>query len=65
MKNKKITVVGGSGDYVDNNQYQVKNMNQDEYRQELERRGEKWDKHLNDKKYKNVSKQGQIGMNYY
>lgn len=35
-------------------------VNEEEYKQELQQRGEQWDKYLKDKKNKNISKEMQI-----
>jgi hypothetical protein len=37
-------------------------MNEEEYKQVLEERGKQWDKHLDNQKHKNVSKEGRIEM---
>ncbi len=38
-----------------------KNATDDEYKKVLEERGKAWDKHLEKQKYKNISKESQVG----
>jgi hypothetical protein len=38
-----------------------KGMTEQEYQQELHQRGAQWDKHLEEKRNKNISKESQIG----
>lgn len=41
-----------------------KGMSEDEYKQQLQQRGQQWDKFLNDKKNKNVGTAAQIDLKF-
>lgn len=44
------------------NNYEIKNYTDEEYQKVLKERGEAWDKHLEAKKTKYISKESQIGI---